>query len=95
MRSPNRSRFESEVVSPAHQSLEEIVMASGLLAPSHIIILIVVALLFFGPKRLPEIGRSLGQGLRGFKESVTGDHDSDHLPQPSVSPRIEPTAEDV
>ena len=37
-----------------------------------------VVLIFFGPKRLPEMGRSLGRGLREFKESVTGnDHDDD------------------
>jgi sec-independent protein translocase protein TatA len=48
-------------------------MPSGLFAPSHLILLALVALLVFGPKRLPEIGRSLGHGLRGFKESVSGD----------------------
>jgi sec-independent protein translocase protein TatA len=48
-------------------------MTTGLLAPSHLILLALVALLVFGPKRLPEIGRSLGHGLRGFKESVSGD----------------------
>ena len=52
-------------------------MASGLLAPSHIIVLALVALLLFGPKRLPEMGRSLGHGLREFKDSVTGDHHDD------------------
>jgi sec-independent protein translocase protein TatA len=48
-------------------------MTTGLFAPSHLILLALVALLVFGPKRLPEIGRSLGHGLRGFKESVSGD----------------------
>ena len=37
-----------------------------------ILILLLVALLIFGPKRLPEMGRSLGRGLREFKDSVTG-----------------------
>jgi sec-independent protein translocase protein TatA len=37
-----------------------------------LLILLVVALLVFGPKRLPEMGRSLGKGMREFKESVTG-----------------------
>jgi sec-independent protein translocase protein TatA len=40
---------------------------------SGLIIILVVALLIFGPKRLPEIGRSLGRGMREFKDSVTGD----------------------
>lgn len=44
----------------------------GLDNPLHIAMLLVVLLLIFGAKRLPEMGRSLGAGLRGFKESVTG-----------------------
>jgi sec-independent protein translocase protein TatA len=48
-------------------------MTTGLLAPSHLIFLGLIALLVFGPKRLPEIGRSFGHGLRGFRESVSGD----------------------
>jgi sec-independent protein translocase protein TatA len=43
-----------------------------------ILILLLVALLIFGPKRLPEMGRSLGRGMREFKDSVTGrDRDDD------------------
>jgi sec-independent protein translocase protein TatA len=45
----------------------------GLDNPLHILILLVVVLLVFGAKRLPEIGRSLGEGMRGFKDSITGD----------------------
>jgi sec-independent protein translocase protein TatA len=45
----------------------------GLDNPLHIAILLLVVLLLFGAKRLPEIGRSLGTGLRGFKESLTGE----------------------
>jgi sec-independent protein translocase protein TatA len=44
----------------------------GWIGPWELIILVVVALLVFGPKRLPEIGRSLGAGMREFKDSVTG-----------------------
>jgi sec-independent protein translocase protein TatA len=40
-----------------------------------IVLLLLVALLLFGAKRLPEIGRSLGRGMREFKESVTGKDD--------------------
>lgn len=45
----------------------------GLDNPLHIAILLLVVLLVFGAKRLPEVGRSLGAGIRGFKESVTGE----------------------
>jgi len=60
-------------------------MSTGLLQPTHIIFVLVIALLFLGPKRLPEMGRSLGHGLREFKDSVTGDRDDarDELPQPA------------
>jgi sec-independent protein translocase protein TatA len=42
-----------------------------------IVILLLVALLIFGPKRLPEMGRSLGKGMREFKDSVTGRDDDE------------------
>ena len=43
-----------------------------LFAPTHLLVLGVVALLFFGGKKLPELGKGLGEGLRGFKEGVKG-----------------------
>jgi sec-independent protein translocase protein TatA len=47
-----------------------------------ILLLLLVMLLVFGPKRLPEMGRSLGRGIREFKESVTGeDKDDDDEPR--------------
>ncbi|HEY2657810.1 MAG TPA: twin-arginine translocase TatA/TatE family subunit [Solirubrobacteraceae bacterium] len=45
----------------------------GLDNPVHLLFLLAALLLIFGAKRLPEMGRSLGEGLRGFKESITGD----------------------
>jgi sec-independent protein translocase protein TatA len=50
----------------------------GLDNPIHILLLLIVLLLVFGAKRLPEMGRSLGDGMRGFKESLSGAnlHDS-------------------
>jgi sec-independent protein translocase protein TatA len=48
-------------------------MGSGLVSPVHLIFLLLLALLLFGAKRLPEIGRSLGTGMREFKDSVTTD----------------------
>jgi sec-independent protein translocase protein TatA len=52
----------------------------GLDNPLHIAFLLVILLLVFGARRLPEIGRSLGGGLREFKQSVTGES-SGHDPQ--------------
>ena len=45
----------------------------GLDNPLHIAFLLIVLLLVFGARRLPEMGRSLGSGMRGFKESLSGD----------------------
>lgn len=45
----------------------------GNIGPLEIGIVLVIALIVFGPKRLPELGSSLGRGIRGFKESVTGE----------------------
>ena len=48
------------------------------IGPLELIIVLVIILVIFGPKRLPQAGRSLGQGLREFKDSVTGkDHDEE------------------
>lgn len=43
------------------------------LGPLEIVLIVVVLLLVFGPKRLPSLGRSLGTGLREFKDSITGE----------------------
>ena len=51
--------------------------------PLEIIIILVIVLVIFGPKRLPDLGRSLGRGMREFKDSVTG-KDKDELPEGAV-----------
>jgi sec-independent protein translocase protein TatA len=48
---------------------------TGWTSPTHLVALLLIALLLFGAKRLPEIGRSLGSGMREFKDSVSGDSD--------------------
>jgi sec-independent protein translocase protein TatA len=52
-------------------------MLTSILQPTHLIIILIVALLVLGPKRLPEAGRALGQGLKEFKSSISGVHDDD------------------
>ena len=54
-----------------------------------LIIILIVLLVIFGPKRLPEMGRSLGRGMREFKESITGKDDDDEQPR-----EIPPPAQD-
>lgn len=56
----------------------------GLDNPIHLLFLLVIVLLVFGAKRLPEMGHSLGAGMRGFKESLTGESAA-HVHQEHVS----------
>jgi sec-independent protein translocase protein TatA len=62
---------------------------SGLTQPWHIILILLIALLLFGGKRLPEIGRSLGSGMREFKDSLTGNNN--HSSEPQQLPSAETT----
>ena len=51
-----------------------------------IAIILVIVLIIFGPKRLPDLGRSLGSGMRQFKDSVTGKDDDQELPPADEKP---------
>jgi sec-independent protein translocase protein TatA len=62
----------------------------GLENPLHIAMILVVVLLVFGAKRLPEMGKSLGEGLRGVKQSVTGETPASQLTAESA-PTEEPS----
>jgi sec-independent protein translocase protein TatA len=50
----------------------------GIENPVHIIFLAAVALIVFGPKRLPELARAAGKGMREFREALAGEHEHDH-----------------
>ena len=52
-------------------------MLSGLENPLHLLLLLFLILVLFGARRLPEIGRSLGQGMREFKDGIAGRQASD------------------
>jgi sec-independent protein translocase protein TatA len=67
-------------------------------------IVLVIALVIFGPKRLPDLGRSLGSGMREFKDSLTGKDDDDdeeqakleaQASQPQPEPGVEPVEGEV
>ena len=47
-------------------------MFEGLLQPMHLLVILLIALVVFGPRKLPELGKGLGQAIRGFKESLSG-----------------------
>ena len=49
-------------------------------------VVLIVVLLIFGPKRLPMLGRSLGQGMREFKDSITSRHDAEDEAEPPALP---------
>jgi sec-independent protein translocase protein TatA len=65
------------------------------IGPAEIVLLLLLALLLFGAKRLPEIGRSLGSGMREFKDSVTGKASDTHteLPAATQDPTLAPPPE--
>jgi len=58
------------------------------IGPLEIGVLLIVALIVFGPKKLPDLGRSLGKGLREFKDSLGGDDDDEkeRIPAQTAAP---------
>ncbi len=62
-------------------------MFTDILQPTHLLIILIVALVVLGPKRLPEAGRSLGRSLRDFKDALNSSHE-----EPPEAPPITTTA---
>jgi sec-independent protein translocase protein TatA len=60
-------------------------MLEGLLSPMHLIIILAIALIVLGPKRLPEAGRGIGTAMREFKNSISG-HDEPAATPAAVEP---------
>lgn len=52
------------------------------IGPMELIVVLIIALVVLGPKRLPDAGRSLGAGMRGFKDSLAGRGEAAPLPAP-------------
>ena len=50
-------------------------MFEGLFQPMHLLVIFGIALLVFGPKKLPELGKGIGEGLRGFKSAIKAEED--------------------
>lgn len=67
----------------------------GNIGITEIAIVLVIVLIIFGPKRLPELGRSLGHGIREFKGSISGENNDDDVAKPELdksTPAATPTA---
>lgn len=67
-------------------------MGFDLFTPGHILIVVIGALLLFGPKRLPDIGKSLGKGLREFKNGLNSLTDDPPEPAAPVAPPTPPAS---
>ena len=52
--------------------------------PMELIVILAIALIVLGPKKLPEVGKSLGKGMREFKESLTGESERDDDERPAI-----------
>ncbi len=57
--------------------------------PLELAVVLIIALLVFGPKRLPELGSSLGKGMRDFKSALAGEHTAEEKPTPEAKPELE------
>jgi sec-independent protein translocase protein TatA len=67
-------------------------MIGDILQPTHLLFVLVVALLVLGPKRLPEAGRALGKGIRDFRMAIGGDEDRSSSIPTEVAPAPPPEA---
>lgn len=66
-------------------------LGSNLISPTHLLFVVLVVVLLFGTKRLPEFGRSVGQGMREFKDSISGRVTADD--EPAVAPALTTTGQ--
>jgi sec-independent protein translocase protein TatA len=67
---------------------------TSVLQPTHLLILLIVALLFLGPKRLPDAGRALGKGIKEFRNSISGEPGDDQIaPAPPPAHQEDPASE--
>ena len=61
-------------------------MLDGLFQPSHLLIILVIALFVFGPKKLPELGQGLGKGIRSFRDSMKAATEEPPKPETPAAP---------
>jgi sec-independent protein translocase protein TatA len=69
-------------------------MGEGLFQPLHLLVIVIVALLVFGPKKIPELGKGLGEGIKNFKEGMKHGSDTtsasakDEVPAAPKNPEV-------
>jgi sec-independent protein translocase protein TatA len=63
-------------------------MLEGLFQPMHLLVILGIVLLIFGPKKLPELGKGIGEGIRGFKSAIKAEKDK---PAAAMSPANDPS----
>jgi len=61
-------------------------MFEGLFQPMHLLVIFIIAMLVFGPKRLGEIGKGLGEGIRSFKKGFSDEKPESKPPDPETKP---------
>jgi len=57
-------------------------MFEGLMQPMHLLVILIIALLFFGPSKLADLGKGLGDGIRNFKDAMNDEPAAPKLPSP-------------
>jgi len=62
-------------------------MFEGLFQPMHLLVIAGIALLVLGPKKLPELGKGLGESIRGFKSAISAKEETQDAKQNSESPK--------
>jgi sec-independent protein translocase protein TatA len=67
-------------------------MFENLLQPTHLIIVLIIALFIFGPKKLPELGQGLGKGIRSFRDSMRAASEEPEKVEPPASSHSETAA---
>jgi sec-independent protein translocase protein TatA len=87
--------LDASLTRAAHRAGATLCLVFSSFGPTELIIVLVIVLLIFGPKRLPGLGKSLGSGMREFKDSITGkDSDRDDEDDSSRPALEEPGAPD-
>jgi len=56
-------------------------MLEGLLRPQHLLIILALVVLIYGPKRLPEMGAGIGKSIKEFKKAISGEKDKERIPE--------------